>query len=1043
MNRLWILGVAGPIVAGLIAMGCGRSGSEGSFGSQLSAAAPAGSNATIQSHDVPLTMNPGERLNIRVVTQNAGTGGSPANDWSTSYALYRRTPSIWSFAYDRVDATVVPGANSTHDFVIIAPTGDQTAQFRAQMRLLGDSYFGDILTVNNIDVNSAHQRRWSCELVSENIPDTMTPGQSFNATVRVRNSGYGTWQGPGVCLYSLDNTNGLAPLDFNKWGGSSTCVPLTSSIAPNDEFEFSFPITAPSTETNHTLVRSISDRNAPSPTGGVGIFNKTSPCLNLTIAVAGTPPLDSVVSVNGIAATMAPGETRTVQVIMQNTGTEAWTGASSNYALYSKSDPVSFWGTSYTLVPSAVTVNNSGFATFSFNVTAPSTPGTYTSSWQMKKLAGLGAGFFGATASVNVVVDAANQPQLGATVVSQTIPTQIDPGGVATFQVRMRNTGSQNWAGSSFDLRSNNSPKNLWTTTSIPLGSLETIAADGGEKLFSFVVTAPSTPGTYSSDWRMYQTDIGYFGDSALTANIVVNFCSNGHVDLSQGETCDDGNLTNGDGCDSTCHIEPISVVAPDGTASRARRIVGVVANKKHCNVAIGEATGDAKADVVTAAMTHVTPANQPIRNLAGIVYGFVGDVSFFSGNSDVVPSTAGFQVWGADPSDELGANVGGAVKIGDVTNDGVGDVLISSARASGDGNARAGAGEVYVLTGGAALATAGVIDLAANPPHALLAARIIGPAAGARAIILGVADLTGDGQADLMIGAPGDATNGPGAGAVYIVPGPVAGTIDLSNPASYSALILGAAAGDQLGYVAAPGNIGGTSPNDLLVGAWLHSPGGRTKAGGAWAVFGPLSGTYDLASGDEDVAWLGAADNDRYGNAVAIGNVTGTSRNEVVIGASQIRRAGNQVGGVDVWNRDLLTGTTLDLSLGASAEARILGVDPYDTAGKTIALGDINADGYLDIGIAAPGADGVGNGGDGRGEFTVLLGGSIAGAIDLDASPSVLIYGAADRDLMGSYPHSAAFGDVDGDGSADFCVGSLKGGAGAEGTVDCQRSSW
>ena len=996
------------------------------------------------SDNIPLAMNPNERLNIRVVTHNAGTGGSPANDWSTSYALHRRTPYLWSFTYDRVDATVTPGNDSTHDFVIVAPSTDQTAQFRAQMRLLGDSYFGDILTVNNIDVNAANQRRWSCELVSEDIPATMTPGQSFNATVRVRNNGYGTWQGSGVCLYSLDNSVGLAPLDFNKWGSASTCVPVTAPLAEGEEFVFSFPITAPLTETNHTLVRGISDRNAPSLTGGVGIFSKNNPCLNLTINVVGTPPLDATVSSNGIPTEMAPGETRTVQVVMQNTGTESWTGASGNYALFSNNSPTSLWGPSYTLVPSDVTVNTSGSATFTFNVTAPEAEGTYASKWQMKKLTGLGAGFFGEAIDLSVDVNAATQPQYGATVVSQTIPLQINPGATANFQVRMRNTGSLDWSGTTYDLRSDNSPFNLWTTSNTPLGAAETVTANGGERLFSFSVTAPATPGVYTSQWRMYKGGLDYFGEAAITANIVVNYCSNGVVDLAQAETCDDGNLVSGDGCDNTCQIEPLSIVAPDGTAGRSRQLVGPGKLKKFCNVAIGDVTNDGAADVIAAGGELVVDAGVA-RSQAGIVYGFVGSAGFFTGASDTAPADAAFQVWGAEMDDELGANVTGSLATGDVTGDGVSDLIVSAGAASGDGNARLRAGEVYVITGGAALATAGIIDLAANPPHALLAARIIGPEVGARAMVLAVGDVTGDGIGDLVVGTPYLTVSGQAlAGAVYVVAGPITGTIDLSNPASYVARLVSGNAGDYLGFSASIGNIGGSATNDLLVNSGTHSPGGRSKAGGVWAVFGPLSGAYDLGAGDADVTWLGAADNDRYGHSIAIGNVTGTSRNEVVIGASQIRRAGNQVGGADVWNRDLTTGLTLDLSLGASAEARILGADQYDTAGKSMVLGDINHDGYLDVGIAAPSADGPTNAGDGRGELTFILGGSLAGSIDLNASPAVILYGAADRDLMGSYPHSIAAGDVDNDGSADFCIGSLKGGGGlGPGSIDCHRSIW
>lgn len=73
-----------------------------------------------------------------------------------------------------------------------------------------------------------------------NPPATMTPGQSAEVVVRMRNTGTTTWttaQG-----YKLGSQN---PQDHTYWGPHRQY--LTSSVAPNGEIDFNFSITAPST----------------------------------------------------------------------------------------------------------------------------------------------------------------------------------------------------------------------------------------------------------------------------------------------------------------------------------------------------------------------------------------------------------------------------------------------------------------------------------------------------------------------------------------------------------------------------------------------------------------------------------------------------------------------------------------------------------------------------------------------------------------------------------------------------------------------------
>jgi cysteine-rich repeat protein len=42
-----------------------------------------------------------------------------------------------------------------------------------------------------------------------------------------------------------------------------------------------------------------------------------------------------------------------------------------------------------------------------------------------------------------------------------------------------------------------------------------------------------------------------------------INACGDGFIELALGESCDDGNTVDGDGCDATCHVEPFETTAP------------------------------------------------------------------------------------------------------------------------------------------------------------------------------------------------------------------------------------------------------------------------------------------------------------------------------------------------------------------------------------------------------------------------------------------------------------------------------------------------
>jgi cysteine-rich repeat protein len=314
-------------------------------------------------------------------------------------------------------------------------------------------------------------------------------------------------------------------------------------------------------------------------------------------------------------------------------------------------------------------------------------------------------------------MDASTMPVFGAAVATQSIPRLLTAGRPATFTITMTNTGTTGWMGSTFQLASGNVPTTLWGLTESALGSAEFVAA-GATRTFTLSVTAPTTPGTYSSDWIMEQVPgIGRFGEVARTTDIVVTLCGNGVLD--DAEICDDANLLDGDGCSSIC----VPSVSYDLLTDADRTLVGSRSLRALAAVTIGDFTNDGVPEIVVGESADFMPAGGTNRSQAGTVYAYAGGAGFFGGTS-TVPAGATLVVGGASASDGLGATSTSGLVVADVTGDGVRDLLLSAQGGDGIGEARLNAGEVYVLRGGAGLASAGTIDLGASPASPLLVAR-------------------------------------------------------------------------------------------------------------------------------------------------------------------------------------------------------------------------------------------------------------------------------------------------------------------------------
>ncbi len=285
--------------------------------------------------------------------------------------------------------------------------------------------------------------------------------------------------------------------------------------------------------------------------------------------------------------------------------------------------------------------------------------------------------------------------------------------------------------------------------------------------------------------------------------------------------------------------------------------------------------------------------------------------------------------------------------------------------------------------------------------------------------------DLNADGYGDLLIGVPAETINGQrAAGAVNVLYGHAAGKADTAPIISQATSgVAGAAkAGDNFGAALACGDIDGDGYDDAVVGVPGDTRAQQRRSGAIQVLYGSptgIDGARDQLVSQASGSVPGRVEaGDRFGAAVAVGDLNGDGYDDVVVGVPGERLRGRANAGLVA----VLYGGTEGLRLDGAvsihqAKPGVPGrPEAGDSFGASLAVGDTNGDGYDDVYIGVPGE---GLGGSQRDGGVVAI---VAGPNGVDTRTAKWL---PPNRLGAGYGSALALGDLNGDLHPELAVGS------------------